>query len=298
MSDWLPSLNALRAFEAVARHLSYRDAAAELHVTPAAVKQLVQKLEAALGQPLVRRQGRGLALTEAGVAGRPDLAEGFRALGQSVERMRRAEARPSLTLSVEPTFATAWLIPRLEGFKARHPDIDALIDSSLRIVDLARERVDAAIRYGVAPAPGLVAHRLFDDETLAVCSPALAKGPPEIRRPHDLARATLLHMDVSHMPWITVSHHWFDWATWLAEVGAGEVAPGRGLRFNDYNLAIQAAIAGQGVALGSWPMVKDAIAQGHLVARGRGRRLRPLAPGRGRRRAQLNYRAMKSTSEN
>ena len=113
---------------------------------------------------------------------------------------------------------------------------------------------------------GSKSHRLFDDETLAVCSPALAAGPPAITRPADLEGVSVLHLDVSTMPWITVSCHWFDWSAWLASVGAGELRLSRGLWYTDYNLAIQAAIAGQGVALGSWPIVRDAIAAGLLVS--------------------------------
>ena len=266
MTDWLPSLNALRAFEAVSRHLSYRDAAEELSVTPAAVKQLVRKLEEALGAPLVRRRGRGIALTGAGVAGLADLHDGFGRIAGAVEKMRRVERRGSLTVSVEPSFAAAWLVPRLDAFKRRHPDIDVLIDASVRIVDLERGAADLGIRYGVKPDRAQVVHRLFDDETLAVCSPALAEGPPPLRNLSDLAHVTLIHMTFTDMTSMPVSMHWFDWRTWFAEVGAGEIEPGRTLRFNDYNLAVQAAIAGQGVVLGSWPILRDAIEANLLVS--------------------------------
>jgi LysR family glycine cleavage system transcriptional activator len=265
MSDWLPSLNALRAFEAVSRHLSYRDAAEELHVTPAAVKQLVRKLEEALGAPLVRRRGRGIALTSAGVAGLADLHDGFNRIASSVEKMRRVERRELLTVSVEPSFAAAWLVPRLDAFKEKYPDIDVLIDASLRIVDLEREAADVGIRYGAKVEKDQIVHRLFDDETLAVCSPALAEGPPRLKELSDLAKVTLIHMAFTEMTRMPATMHWFDWRTWLAEVGAGGIEPGRALRFNDYNLALQAAVAGQGVVLGSWPIVRDAIEAKLLV---------------------------------
>jgi LysR family glycine cleavage system transcriptional activator len=128
MSQWLPSLNALRAFEAVSRHLSYRQAAEELSVTPAAVKQLVQGLERSLDRSLLRRQGRGLALTEIGMAGLADLHHAFDRLHRAVTKMRRVERRQSLTISVEPSFAGSWLMKRLQGFKAQYPDVDVLID--------------------------------------------------------------------------------------------------------------------------------------------------------------------------
>lgn len=267
MSKWLPSLNALRAFEAVSRHLSYREAAEELHVTPAAVKQLVQKLEETLGTPLVQREGRGIKLTRAGTVGVSDLHNAFKQLAASVQKMRLTVRRRALTITVEPSFATAWLVQRLNAFKIRNPDVDVLIDSSMRVVDLEREAVDIGIRYAVEPSKDHVVHRLFDDEILAVCSPSLAQGPPALEQLRDLEKTTLLHIDLTDMAWLSPStKHWFDWHSWLEAVGAHEIQLGQGLRFNDYNLAIQAAIAGQGVVLGSWPIVKNAIDTNLLVS--------------------------------
>lgn len=262
----MPSLPALRAFEAVARHLSYQAAAGELHVTPAAVKQLVGRLEAALGTPLLRRHGRGLALTNAGAAGAAELQRGFEQIASAVAHMRPQSQRQSLTISVEPSFATAWLIPRLDRFKNANPDVDVLLASSLRVIAIEREAIDVAIRYGVKPARHHIVHRLFDDETLAVCSPTLAQGLTYPRRLADLERVTLLQLQLTDGEWTPTTGHWFDWRNWLAFVGASDVRPQHFLRFNDYNLAIQAAIAGQGVALGSWPLVRDAIAAGLLAS--------------------------------
>jgi LysR family transcriptional regulator, glycine cleavage system transcriptional activator len=177
MLDWLPSLNALRAFEAVSRHLNYVHAASELRVTPAAVKQLVAKLEEAVGHRLVQRNGRGLALTAAGRAGGDGLAAGFGQLSRAVERMRKHTDRQRLIVSVEPSFATAWLVPRLERFRREHTEIDVLIDSSLKIVDLEHGDADAAIRFGAKPDPRLQSHRLFEERLCAFCSPALVSGP-------------------------------------------------------------------------------------------------------------------------
>jgi LysR family glycine cleavage system transcriptional activator len=267
MNEWLPSLNALRAFEAVSRHLSYRDAAQELHVTSAAVKQLVRKLEESLGTPLVQRRGRGLTLTSAGVVGLTDLHNAFKQIANAVEKMRQLEERRTLTITVEPFFAAAWLVQRLGAFKGKNPEVDVLIDSTMRIVDLEREAADIGIRYALKPSKELIAHRLFDDETLAVCSPSLAEGPPALKQLSDLKDVTLLHMDPTDREWLSLSsRHWFDWQTWLATVGAREIKTGPSLRFNDYNLAVQAAIAGQGVVLGSWPIVRDAIEANLLVS--------------------------------
>jgi len=261
MTEWLPSLNALRAFEAVSRHLSYRKAAADLHVTPAAVKQLVQNLERSLDRSLVRRDGRGLALTESGAAGLAELHDAFDRLHRAVAKMRRAEPRQSLTITVEPSFAATWLMKRLQAFKALCPDVDVLIDASMRAVDLAREDTDIWIRYGGGAAPGLEAHRLFDDDFLPVCAPALAAGPPPIARLADLGAATLIEIDMT--PWPDECP---DWESWLRALGAAEIGGRRRMRFNDYTVALQAAIAGQGVLLGSRPIVQDALEAGLLVA--------------------------------
>jgi LysR family glycine cleavage system transcriptional activator len=242
MTDWLPSLNALRAFDAVSRHLSYRKAAEELSVTPAAVKQLVQGLERSLDRALVKRQGRGLALTETGMAGLADLHLAFEQLHRAVTKMRRVERRQSLTISVEPSFAGSWLMKRLQGFKALYPDIDVLIDASLRLVDLAREEADIGIRYGAKPPSGHIAHRLFDEEIVPVCAPGLAAGPPPMKTLADLRQATLIEFEMT--PWPS------SWLKWV----------------NDYTVALQAAIAGQGVVLGSRPIVQDALDAGLLVA--------------------------------
>ena len=267
MVDHLPSLNALRAFEALSRHLSYRDAAEELGVTPAAVKQLVQKLEDALAVRLVQRKGRGIALTHVAMVALPELRGGFKQIVAAVQKMRPPAGRRSLTISVEPSFAAIWLVKRLNSFKYAHPDVDVLIDSSTRIVDLEHEDIDIAIRYGAAPVEGLTQYRLFDDETLAVCSPSLAKGPPPLERLSDLEKVTLIHMDLGDSEWSSFSSiHWFDWSAWLSFVGAGNVEPRSGPIFNDYSLAVQAAIAGQGVVLGSWPVLKEAIKANLLVS--------------------------------
>jgi LysR family glycine cleavage system transcriptional activator len=261
MTDWLPSLNALRAFDAVSRHLSYRKAAEELSVTPAAVKQLVQGLERSLDRALVKRQGRGLALTETGMAGLADLHLAFEQLHRAVTKMRRVERRQSLTISVEPSFAGSWLMKRLQGFKALYPDIDVLIDASLRLVDLAREEADIGIRYGAKPPSGHIAHRLFDEEIVPVCAPGLAAGPPPMKTLADLRQATLIEFEMT--PWPS---SWLKWDAWLSTFGAEDFDSDRRIRFNDYTVALQAAIAGQGFVLGSRPIVQDALDAGLLVA--------------------------------
>lgn len=266
MKTWLPSLNALRAFEATARHLNYRRAAEELHVSPAAVKQLVAKLEQAMGTPLLVRRGRSLALTQAGVEGSQRLAPAFRDIAGAVEAMRVAEQRRRLILSVEPSFATAWLVPRLDDFRQRYPGVDVLVDSSLHMVDVERGAADLAIRFWNGSDDGLVMHRLFDEELCAFCSPTLVEGDAGINSLGDLEQTTLLHWDLTDMPWAHATRFWVGWTPWLARIGAEHIKPGEGLRFSDYNMAVQAAIAGQGVILGSGPVFRDLVASGLLVS--------------------------------
>lgn len=265
MSDWFPSLNALRAFEAVCRHLNFVHAAEELRVTPAAVKQLVDKLEEAVGHPLVQRSGRGLALTPAGLSGREHLAEGFAQLLKAVERMRKHSDRQRLIVSVEPSFATAWLVPRLERFRKANAEVDVLIDSSLKMADLEHGDADIALRFGTKTESPLVAHRLFDERLCAFCSSSLANGSQGLRKLQDLERATLLHWDMSELDPASATRRWMSWQSWLGRVGAKHVNFRNGISFSDYNLLVQSAVAGQGIMLGSLPVLNDLVSAGLLV---------------------------------
>ena len=262
MTRWLPSLNALRAFEAVARHLSYPRAAEELGVTPAAVKQLVYRLEETLGTPLIERSGRGLALTRAGQAGLEDLTAAMTHMSAAVGQMRGQRSAPRLIVSVEASLAATWLVPQLEAFRARHPQITVLIDSSQEIVDLHRSDVDIAIRYGVVPRDDLKTHRLFDDLIFPVCSPALAATLTNLR---DLALVPLIHWDISQLDWAHTTRQWFAWDRWFARIGIPAIGGDGALIFSDYGQAVQAAIAGQGVVLASGPLLRATLASGHLM---------------------------------
>ncbi len=265
MNRALPSLNALRAFEAVARHLHYPAAAAELNVSPAAVKQLVAKLESAVGRPLLERKGRGLTLTQAGLASQRDLTAAMDLLNSSVNRMRTSPEAERLIVSVESSLATIWLVPKLEEFRSRHPEVTVLIDSSQEVVDLHRSDVDVAIRYGVRRKPHLIAQRLFDDQFFPACSPSLASSFPGMIQLADLARFPLIHWDLSKLPWARTTSKWFSWENWLAHNDADLSNTNEGLYFSDYGLAVQAAIAGQGVVLASWPILNNVISAGLLV---------------------------------
>ncbi len=265
MTEWLPSLNALRALEVVGRTQNYQQAADELSVTPAAVKQLIAKLEASVGQKLVVRNGRGVALTAAATHAERDLSTAMRHLTEGVRKIRTYDANKRLIVTVEASLATTWLVPRLPAFREQYPGIDVLIDSNQKIVDLKASDVDVAIRYGVAVDQGLVTTRLFDDRVFPACSPALAQKLNNNAAMDPFTSAPLIHWDLSDQPWAKTTKKWFDWSEWAARNQKGDMDTTTGLRFSDYGLAVQAAISGQGLILASWPILLDPLEAGLLV---------------------------------
>ncbi|WP_420405637.1 transcriptional regulator GcvA [Nisaea sp.] len=253
----LPPLNALRAFEAAGRHLSFTRAAAELNVTPAAVSHQVKALEDLLGVPLFRRLTRALMLTEAGQAALPLLGQGFDRLAQGVEAMRAHSESGVLTISVSPSFGGMWLVPRLERFRCRHPEIEIRIDGTDRLADLVRGEADIAIRYGPGGYDGVRIDWLFHQINTPVCSPALLTGEHPLRTPEDLRHHTLLHID------------WTDtepsWRMWLTAAGLQDIVPASGPWFSMESMAVQSALDGAGVALVGDVLVADHLATGRLV---------------------------------
>lgn len=260
MERRLPPLNALRAFEAAARHLSLTKAAAELHVTPGAISQQVKTLEDYLGVQLFRRLNKALLLTEAGQASLPALRDAFDRLAQAVETLRARDAEQPLTVSVAPSFGAKWLVPRLDRFREAHPGINVRIDASNRLVDLVREGVDIGIRYGMGNYPGMRVDPLLSEEVFPVCAPRLLKGPHPLAVPADLRWHTLLHID-----WVSGFETWPDWRMWLLSAGVSDIDPTHGPRFSHASMAIQAAIEGHGVTLGGSVLVEDDLAAGRLV---------------------------------
>jgi LysR family glycine cleavage system transcriptional activator len=255
-------LNALRAFEASARHGSFSLAAAELNVTPAAVGQLVRTLEDWLGAPLFHRGSTGkarLVLTEAAHRALPDISAGFDRLSLGVSRLRDASANGVLTVTVSPAFAAKWLLPRLDRFQAAWPDIDVRLDTTLKLLDFAAQGVDVGVRYGAGVWPGLSAEKLMDEEVYPVCSPVLARAA-DFQSVADLAGQTLIH-DLSVEP----ATGFMTWETWLRTAGAPQVPTARGLRINNSASVLQAAIDGHGVALARSIMARDDLAAGRLV---------------------------------
>lgn len=251
----LPPLATLRAFEAAARHQSFKNAASELGVTPTAISHQVRLLEETLGVRLFDRKPRQVVLTDVGQELYPVLRDGFAAFAKAVDRVRNRPVSRSMTVSVIPSFAAKWLLPRLSRFQAEYPDINLRLHTSPEAVDLAGGVADAAIRYGVGPYPGLVAHKMFREQFVPLCSPVLG-----LKKPEDLRNATLLHFD-----WLRPDDATPTWQRWGQVAGAADHLPSAGISFSDDSHAIQAAIAGQGVVLASPVMVRAEIDAGLLV---------------------------------
>ncbi len=254
----LPPLNALRAFEAAGRHLSFTKAAAELHVTQAAISHQVKALELALECQLFRRFNRRLMLTDPGQAYLPTLTDAFDKIDTASRRLCAEEAAGPLKVSVANSFAAKWLLPRLPRFRARNPEIDVQVSASDSLADFSHDDVDLAIRYGLGRYPGLHVEHLMSDSVYPVCSPKLLDGRHPWRSPSTLRHHTLLHdeMGPTEGP---------DWRAWLVAAGLSGVNPERGPRYSHSSLVIQAAIDGQGVALGRSSLVALDLEAGRLV---------------------------------
>ena len=254
----LPPLNALRAFEAAGRLESLTDAAAELSVTPAAVGHQVKALEDYFEQALFERRYRAIALTEKGRLLLAGLTDGFDRLAESVDAFRALEENRALLVTSATSFASRWLVPRLDRFHALHPEIDVRLDATQRLVDLRREDFDLGIRFGPGHWDGLEADYLMEEEFIPVASPALLARKP-VDEPADLARHTLLHREDSPGPAP------LDWAMWLQAAEVDGVDADRGLRYGMESMAIQAAVDGHGVALVSNVLAESDIDAGRLV---------------------------------
>lgn len=252
----LPPMPALRAFEAAAQFLSFKQAAAQLHRTPSAISHQIRGMEEELGTPLFHRDPQGLRLTDAGRDYFRAVHEALDALGEATARVRRGHGAGPITVSLFPSFAVRWLIPRLQAFRAAHPEVEIELVSSVRQVDFDGGDIDAAIRFGPGDWPGLRCDALMVEELFPVCAPSLAAGPPALHTPNDLAHATLLHNGA----------HPGEWREWLARAGADTTAAERGPVLDASNEVLAAAANGLGVALGRTPLVEGDIEAGRLVA--------------------------------
>jgi LysR family glycine cleavage system transcriptional activator len=254
----LPSLNALRAFEAAARHENLTRAAEELCVTQGAVSHQVKALESELGVKLFQRARRRLALSEVGRAYLDVVRDAFDRLDAGTQSIQRREQSGVLTVSTSPNFAAKWLVHRLGTFAAAHPGVDLRVGATMEHVDFVRDAIDIAIRHGEGNWPGLHVTRLCDEVLFPVCSARLVGRPARLRDPSDLSRVPLLRLDKNDA-----------WAQWLEAAGVTGVDLQRGPVFNQASLAIDAAVDGQGVAL-----ARTALAAGDLLS---GRLVRPFA---------------------
>lgn len=257
MSDRLPPLTALRAFDAAARHMSFAKAAAELNVTPAALSFQIKSLEDHLGAPLFRRLNRAVDLTEAGRVLAPGARDGFATLQAAWRAARRLSDQSILTVTAGPAFTAKWLAPRLFGFVQAHPEIELRFSASLRIMDFARDDVDVAIRFGLQPTePGLYAEPIIREWLTPMMTPELAERYPA---PADLAKAQLLHQDN-----IAFLRPTIDWRAWFRAAGLPPPPEG-GARFSQADHAIDAAASGVGVVLGRVSLAEKDLREGRLV---------------------------------
>ncbi len=256
MSDRLPPLTALRAFEAAARHMSFANAAHELNVTPAALSFQIKSLEEHLGQPVFHRLNRAVELTEIGALLAPDIRNGFDAITSAWSRARRHADQSILTVTAGPGFTALWLAPRLFSFASEHPEIELRFSASLRVMDFDRDDVDLAIRFGPRPTGDLFSRALTDEWATPMMSPELGK---RVNTPDDLKHIPLLTDEVSEAVQPPVS-----WEAWLEAAGHAPIET-HGARFNQADHAVSAAIAGTGAIMGRGSLAEAALREGRLV---------------------------------
>lgn len=257
MSDRLPPLTALRAFEAAARHMSFSAAAGELNVTPAALSFQIKSLEEHLGAPLFRRLNRAVELTEAGRALAPGASDGFTALAAAWRAARRSTETGVITVTAGPAFTAKWLAPRMFKFAAAHPEIELRFSASLRLMDFDRDEIDVAIRFGYPADDGYFSRPIIREWLTPMMAPEVAA---QLSSPEDLRDMPLLHQEDTR--WLKPP---IDWPAWFRAAGLGD-APTGGPRFSQADHAIDAALGGGGVVLGRLSLTSAALADGQLVA--------------------------------
>ena len=273
MAERLPSVNSLRAFVAAARHSSFKKAAAELHVTPAAISHQVKALEHELGIQLFRRFANGLELTPRGQSFLPGLERGFEQLASTVDQLRQATRHNRLNVAVAPSFAAKWLLPRLHGFIEKHPDVDVRISADENLIERNtvergqpsagsshEERQDVAIAFGRGHYPGFRVDELFATSLALFCAPQLLRGAHPLLHPDDLRHQTLLHDDTPFF-----SGDPSNWNVWFEHASPGAFDGSRRVHFSHATLALDAAIDGLGVALSPTPLALLDVTAGRLV---------------------------------
>lgn len=256
----LPSLDSLRVFEAAARHLSLTKASAELHVTQSAVSHRIQALEAELGRRLFERYTRRLELTPAGVTLSAGLTRGLAEITRALAALDGAPSVNTINVSVLPSFATRWLVPRLPKFRRLHPEIEVRIAAEEALADLRAGRVDVAVRFGMGRYPGMQVVRLMGDTIFPVCSPQLLKEIGLVSGPRDLLRFSLLHDEVAEN-----DSSGTGWGAWFRHFGVTDVLADDGPRFNQAVLTLEAAVSGMGIAMARRSLVLGDFEAGRLV---------------------------------
>jgi len=256
----LPSLNALKAFEAAARHESFTKAADELSVTQGAVSHQVKALESDLGIRLFDRDRQRLNITRAGRAYLDVIRDAFDRIALGTENLQHQSKAGAITVSTSPDFAAKWLVNRLGRFAESHPDIDLRVSATMHHVDFAREDVDLAVRHGDGKWAGLDVVRLCSEELFPVCSPKLLSGRNRLQTPRDVLRFPLLHLDERK-----------DWSEWLEVAGVTDAQPSHGPVMNRASMIIDAAVDGQGVALArttlaAWDLINGRLARPFAAA--------------------------------
>lgn len=260
MIEHFPGLRSLRAFDAAAAHLSFTRAAEQLGVTPAAISHQIKELEDVIGAPLFLRTSRSMRLTREGEILHTAAHDSLETLSRALFRIKRLENRKQLRVSASPSIAAKWLVPRLDRFLALQPGADVRVDVSHAVVDFDREDIDVAIRFGEGKYPGLKADLLFQDSVFPVCSPRIISKEKPLATPRDLLHHQLIHLD-----WEANGAPWPNWKMWMTAAGIRDFDDKRGLHFGQTSLTVQAAIDGQGVALGDSNLVADDLAAGRLV---------------------------------
>lgn len=254
----LPPLTSLTAFEAAARHLNFTRAAKDMNVTQAAVSRQIQGLEEYLGVPLFRRLHRAMKLTREGDRLHRAVSSGLEQIASAVADIRRERHGPEVTVATSVTFASYWLMSRIAKFRAAHPEIELRLVASGPISDLAAAGIDLAVRHGRGRWSGLDAEHLLDNEIYPVCAPDYFAGRKAPRGPPELVQETLLHL-------VEYDHNWITWDAWLRSFGVEEPPRKRGLEFDNYLILIQAALGGQGIALGGGRLADEFVDRGALV---------------------------------
>lgn len=261
MSETLPPLNALRAFEATARHLSFTRAAEELHVTPAALSHQIKGLEEFLGVKLFLRKPRAIEMTDAGRTLYPGIHAAFGQMRQAVQSLDRVRNDRVLVVSAPPGFTAKWLAPRLHRFISMYPDIDARISSTSVLADFMADGVDVVLRNAASAPADMHVEKLVDIHILPVASPRFLEEVGGIKKPADLLRAPLIHDEsIASLPNVPY------WAEWFAKHGVEAADLSRGLRFNSADHALEAAVEGAGVALTYRTLAYDDLRIGRLIA--------------------------------